>query len=176
MYEMTGPHVFAEPPNMSRDLSACPTTDRTRFADPPKEACCADPTGWSGRAPDPKTGRRTQPPTVLHCRSEDRPANSAGMTAPLCRSEDQTSFRDQVSPPSAIRRTPACSTLAEPPNRSEERPARSDQSLALSPYRSPSVSLWIRLSKSPSTQVLRAAMRDFYRPQSGPASGKFKIF
>jgi hypothetical protein len=95
MYEMTGPHVLVVPPNRSRDLSACPTTDRTRFADPSKEVCCADPTGWSGRAPDPKTGRRTQPPTALHCRSEDRPAYSVRLIAPLSRSEDR--------PASAIR-------------------------------------------------------------------------
>ena len=89
MYEMTGPHVLVVPPNRSRDPSACATTDRTRFADLPKKARCADPTGWSGRAPDPRTGRRTQPPAVLHCRPEDRPAHSAGLTAPLLRSEEQ---------------------------------------------------------------------------------------
>jgi hypothetical protein len=191
MYEMTGPHVFVVLPHRPWDPSACPTTDRTRFADPRRSPLrrsnrLARPCARSeNRTPYPTSDRVALPirrPTCLpgrvtapavsirrpssFCDRVDRAAPRVRgltsfhdrVTAPLCRSEDQTSFRDQVSPPSAIRRPPAWSTSVRPPNRSEERPARSDLPPAWSTYRSPSVSRRIRLSKSPSTQVLRAAM------------------
>jgi hypothetical protein len=117
----------------------------------PRGVCSADPTGWSARS----TGPKNLPPCLTSAACSTGPRTdllTQPMTVPLSRSEDRPARPIVVSPPIAIRESPACATWPDCPVDPGINWLCPAAPPALRTHRNRSVARRFRLSKSPPTQ------------------------